>query len=163
MIDKLLDRSAALRMSALVVLASILFAACGDSGEARPASSATTSPRTDFSKPSWVVDVYPPDGAVAATERAVQLEYGLLDHQREVRLIVDGVDITSQCEGIDRGPAGGRFPSPGELRYDPTANPLALVPLKPGRHLATAKLVRLPEPGATLATLDEYDWSFTIQ
>jgi hypothetical protein len=160
-------RNHPIRLAAIAALMLLTAAACGDDDDAgSPGSSTTTAaeaPDTQGPLPSWLDRVYPEDGAEAA-ERAVEVDYGLLGPRQEIRVVIDGTDITAQMSGIDRASDGKTvFPSPGQLRYDPHEIARPLVELDPGRHDVTARLVELDEFGGNLQDVDQYAWTFTIQ
>jgi hypothetical protein len=163
-------RKRALWLRGLVIGLMLVVASCGsdDNGDASPSTSrpiaTTTTPRTDTARPVWVTSVSPEDGA-ATPDAVVSVGYGVLPPRHEIRLVIDGVDVTSQSLDPERLPnaAPPLFPSPGTLRYEPSALDRPLVMLPPGKHLATVKQVVLPEFGATLTTVDEYDWSFEVR
>jgi hypothetical protein len=151
---------------ALISLLVLVGAACGDDDESVGAPAATTStevPDTPGAMPEWLERVYPADGADAA-ERAVEVDYNLLGPREELRVVIDGTDITAQMDGLDRANDSRTvFPSPGQLRYDPRAIATPLVELQPGEHDAAVRLVRLDSFGENLEELDEYAWTFTLQ
>jgi hypothetical protein len=147
------------------LLVVLLGSSCGDDSAAGGSGSASTADRDPrpTGMPAWLERVFPPDGA-NSPERAVEVDYGLLGDRQEIRVVIDGIDVTAQLEGIDRASDDRTlFPSPGQLRYDPRAIERPLVSLEPGAHSAEVRLVELDEFGASLETIDEYGWSFTVQ
>jgi hypothetical protein len=121
--------------------------------------------------PEWVDDVYPEPQAQATGELAVTVDHATLGAGRSVRLVIDGVDVTSQA--VVGGPPettepAGQVPQqqspagPGQLRYDPQELRSPLVELSPGEHVARAELVEQPEFGAPSRVVDTYEWGFSI-
>ena len=73
----------------------------------------------------------------------------LTDPDTEVRLIVDGVDVTAV---IDAGP--------GILRYEDNTEGIAT--LGAGMHTAEVQLVSLPIAGVDTVVIDSYSWVFRV-
>jgi hypothetical protein len=150
----------------MVTLCLVAAAACGDDDVSDTTRGTSTTDQLDprpSGLPSWLERVFPEDGA-NSSERAVEVDYGLLGDRQEIRVVIDGTDVTAQLDGIDRASDGDTlFPSPGQLRYDPSAIERPIVPLEPREHSAEVRLVELDEFGANLETIDEYSWSFTVQ
>ncbi len=127
-------------LSAVVVLAS-----CG-------VGTAESPPEAGFAAntPPWIESLYPKPGAQMSSVAVIEVEYEVPPTGRRVRLIVDGVDVTTVAD------AGfGRF------HYDPSRSP-APVDLGSGEHRAVLKLVRLSGFGDAHELIDEYQWSFRI-
>jgi hypothetical protein len=100
--------------------------------------------------PEWVSKIFPEPGANTTATRALEVRHDANGPQEGVRLLLDGVDVTTYSEE-------GR----GLLVYDPDAE-AAPVELEPGRHSATLQLVRLPEAGEQHEVIDTYEWEFTV-
>lgn len=80
----------------------VLITACGSDpadSDAEVGGPAATvfDPLPDAGQPSWVVSVYPSPSAAAAPERTVAVDHDLLPPNHNVRLIIDGVDVTGQA------------------------------------------------------------------
>jgi hypothetical protein len=108
--------------------------------------------------PSWIVSVEPRPDAESATFRRVEVKHEVLTDGENVRLFIDGTDVTAYAEFGREDTVGG----PGLLVYD-FEQARDFVPLEPGPHTAKVERVRLPGPGEQLTVLDSYSWSFTIQ
>lgn len=110
--------------------------------------------------PEWVEKVYPAPGAETSATPAVEVNHNVVTSEREVRLSIDGVDVTTYADQH----------SPSLLEYDPgdiESNPP--LELEPGEHEATLELldVRPATEGdgteyEVLDTLDTFTWTFTI-
>jgi hypothetical protein len=144
----------------------MLLFGCGDDSTTDPDVTGATvvDDSPDPTLPGWLDEVQPGDGA-NAVENAVEVGYGELEPGRELRLVIDGLDVTAQLDGVDRSADGADvvFPRQGRLRYDPRDIERPLVDLDPGEHDAAIRLVELPDFGEQLRTVDEYAWTFTVQ
>lgn len=100
--------------------------------------------------PDWIERVHPEPGAEASPVAHVQVVHDVIGETQDVRLVVDGTDVT---------PYATRR---GLLSYDAT-RPGGPVELDPGEHEASALLVSLDEFGQQQDVLDRFDWRFTIQ
>jgi hypothetical protein len=146
-----------------LVALTVWLGACGDDDGVATTGSATAQGTPSDDLPAWLTDIYPSPGADAA-ERAVEVQYDLLDTRRELRVVIDGVDVTAQLDGLERGADGTvLFPSPGTVRYDPRELERPLVELRPGEHDVAVRLVELPAFGEPLRTVEEHAWSFVVQ
>lgn len=129
-----------LRIILIAVLALFAGAAC------------TTTPVVDEGTPedppSWVEDVIPEPGAVATVPDAVEVDHNLTATDEDVRLIVDGVDVTTYAE-FDAG----------KLRYESGAGPVVL---GTGDHTAEVQRVLLPADETDYQVLDTYIWEFRV-
>jgi hypothetical protein len=151
----------------LVAVLALLATACGDDLDAERGGTGIDDPQ----QPGWIREVYPSPGAEAAVERVVELRYARLEPQQQVRLLINGIDVTVQS--LDETQAVEQqqepFLGPGQLRYDPrrieddAASGPPLVDLPPGTHTATARLMVLPAFGEQLQLVDEYRWTFSLQ
>ncbi len=110
-----------------------------------PAQSETSSLPTT-SVPTWVERVYPAPNSTTAVPDAVEVRHTLQTSQDNVRLSVDGVDVTTYATF-----------GAGKLRYESGAGPVVL---SPGEHTATVERVTQPANGTKFQVLDSYSWSF---
>lgn len=140
---------AAVFLTALVAIG--LLAGCGEQ-DAPPASV------DDPALPSWIVSVEPEPGEQSSVLRRIEVNYVLQTGGENVRLSVDGTDVTSYADFGREQNVGG----PGSLFYDFEAG-RAIVPMEPGEHTATLDLVELDDLGEQPQILDTFSWSFTIQ
>lgn len=139
------------RLLLLLVLALVALPAAACSDEGAPGSSQATLP-------PWLVRVYPEPGDVSAAHPRVEVDHHVTTDGENVRLSIDGVDVTQYAELGREATVGG----PGKLVYDPEdAN--QVVALDPGRHKATVEHVRLTGIGGETRVLDSYSWEFQIQ
>lgn len=99
--------------------------------------------------PVWIDEITPRANATFSPIGGISVRYALTDPDTEVRLIVDGVDVTASSEG-----------GPGLLRYEDNAQ--GIVPLDAGMHTAEAQLVTLPTAGVDTIVIDSYSWAFRI-
>jgi hypothetical protein len=120
---------------AAVTLALVLLAGCG----ATTATTATPPPGTE-ALPSWVVSLNPHPGSSSEANTVVEVEHTVTEPDHEVRLIVDGVDVT----------AGALI----------GARSLAYEPLSRGSHTVRIEHVWLPGAGADLETIETFTWRF---
>lgn len=139
---------AAVFLAALLAIG--LLAGC-DQQEAAP-------PTAEGALPSWVVSVKPEPGEQSAVLRRIEVDYVLQTGGENVRLSVDGTDVTSYADFGREQNVGG----PGSLVYD-FEQARELVPLEPGEHTATLELVELEDLGEQPQILDTFSWSFTVQ
>lgn len=105
---------------------------------------------TQVARPDWLVRVYPPPGSEGTAAATVQVRHDLPGAKGQLRLMIDGVDVTAYADV-----------EPGQLTYDPERAP-GVVELTPGRHTARVERVSLPREGATYRVLDFYRWRFTV-
>ncbi len=127
-----------------------LLSGCIGSGSADPATAEL---------PDWLARVYPEPGAELTATQAVQVDHDTLAADREVRLSIDGTDVTTYAR---------IGPSTLEYDIDQTAAP---VDLKPGSHTATVELYSV-KAGASEGVesysasernlLDTFTWEFTV-
>lgn len=128
-----------LRLVVSLLLALVVPAACN--------GSTSSDNTTSGSQPNWIEDVVPEPGAVATVPQAVEIDHAVTGPTENVRLVIDGVDVTSYAQ-FDAG----------KLRYEDGAGP---VELTPGLHTAKAQRVRLPTADETdFQVLDSYTWEF---
>lgn len=96
--------------------------------------------------PDWVESVYPEPGATAAVPDAVEVDHTLQRVDEDVRLVIDGVDVTTYAT----------FEA-GKIRYESDAGPVTLG----GRtHTAEVQRVELDAFGADYEVLDSFSWDF---
>ena len=135
-------------------------AACAGDGAEEIQAVAEGEAASAAELPEWIEKLYPPPGAETAINQAVQVNHNIVDADQQVRLSIDGVDVTAYANAT----------SPGLLEYDiDQAN--APVDLGPGEHEAVVELVRVT-PGASEGvdsydpevheTVESYRWSFTV-
>lgn len=109
--------------------------------------------------PEWVTRIYPAPGANTTATRAVQVHYETVGAGREVRLLIDGTDVTTYARA-----------TPGLLEYD-VDQPASPVELQPGSHTATVELYEV-KVGASegaesysaseRAKIDSFSWEFQV-
>lgn len=130
------------RRSALMILClitiSVLVTAC-------TASSQSNGQMTN-EMPAWVRSVYPEPGAEASVTDTIQVVYSRPPPGQVVRLLIDGVDVTSDAS---RGAE--------TIDYDPEKGP---VHLTPGEHNVEVRLVVTSPDNSSDQTLDSFHWSF---
>ena len=110
--------------------------------------------------PEWVEKLYPPPGSETSINQAVQINHNIVGADQQVRLSIDGTDVTAYATET----------SPGLLEYD-IDQPNAPIELEPGEHEATVSLFRVT-PGASEGVdsydpdvhqpIESYTWSFTV-
>lgn len=127
-----------------VVLLALVPAGCGEQ-----TPEAETQPAV-VEKPEWLVRVYPPPGSEGSAAATVQVRHELPGAKGNLRLMIDGVDVTAYSDV-----------EPGRLTYDPELAP-EVVELTPGQHTARVERVSLPREGAKHRVLDFYQWRFTL-
>lgn len=128
----------------------------------------TSTPHdSDPTMPAWVQRVHPPPNASNSPERAVSVDATTVPAGQELRLIIDGIDVTAQAltaEPSDTAGIDGQPTNNGSLRYDPRDTAGApLVELRPGEHSATAELRERSEFGGRSRLIDAYTWQFVLQ
>lgn len=128
-----------MRLSAVLMVLFGLLVGCTD-----PSDSA--SERSSDQPPSWVEEVYPEPGATVAIPDAVSVDHEITGPDEDVRLIVDGVDVTTYAT-FDAG----------VLRYESGDGPVVL---GDGEHSAEVQRVTLPAVGADYTVLDSFRWEF---
>lgn len=130
----------------LALLVAVLASACTD--PATVDTTAASQPTTASQPPSWIEDVIPEPGAISAVPDAVEIDHNIVTTDEELRLIVDGIDVTAYAE-FDAG----------KLRYESGAGP---VELSPGDHTAEVQRVVLPADQTKYEVLDSYTWNFRV-
>lgn len=125
----------------LVSMLMLAGAGCGDD------SDTGESPQQAEPLPVWINEITPRANATFSPTGGISVRYDLTDPDTEVRLIVDGVDVTAVSDG-----------GPGLLRYVDDAE--GIVRLDAGRHTAEAQLVILATAGVDTVVIDSYTWEF---
>ncbi|HWB72311.1 MAG TPA: hypothetical protein VG452_08830 [Egibacteraceae bacterium] len=127
--------------------------------------------------PPWLERIYPAEDQVVTVTRDVQVDHNLVEPDQGIRLLIDGVDVTTySLEGRgelvydpDRpippaDPPVGAREDPAEQAASEAPIAGGPVDLSPGSHSATVQRVRVdPETGFIEETLDEFTWDFVIQ
>lgn len=139
----------------VLLLVSVVLAGCGSGDSGAPAAEPT---RSVDPLPSWLVRVEPRPGQEASPLRRVEVHHRVLTGGEEVRLSIDGTDVTQYADFGREDRAGG----PGLLVYDFEAA-RDFVPMDPGEHSATVSRVRLTGVGEQYEVIDSFTWSFSIQ
>lgn len=113
-------------------------------------SACATTPVTGdpADRPAWVKAVYPEEGAVVAVPDAVEVEHTITSPDEDIRLLVDGVDVTTYA-----------VVEAGLLRYESGSGP---VTLSTGDHNAEVQRVLLPTEGVQFSVVDSYSWEFRV-
>lgn len=147
-------RNASWLVLPLLVVFALASAACASGADDVPPTAAVPS-----DAPDWITKIYPAPGAETTATRAVQVQYETLPPGSEIRLIIDGTDVTSYAQQ-----------GTGLLEYDVDQD-MAPVELEPGTHEATVELYTV-QPGASegadsfsaseRAVIDSYSWSFEL-
>lgn len=138
--------------------------ACGDDGDEQ--AEGDPAEFTDPVVPDWIERVDPSAESGPTPERAVEVDFVEPDPAEEVRLEIDGVDVTAQAlvgEPEDVNPDDLQPTLDSRLRYDPRDIDNPLVELSPGPHSATAILSDRGGFGEEAREIDSYSWEFTIQ
>lgn len=142
----------------LTVLVVMLPACLGGAEQAQEQVEKEDVAATDY--PDWIDKLYPPPGSESSVSQAVQVDHSAIQADRQVRLIIDGTDVTSYATST----------TPGLLEYD-IDQALGPVELKPGEHTAVVELQRVT-PGSgegadsydpqVHETIDRFSWTFTV-
>lgn len=110
--------------------------------------------------PEWIEKIYPPPGSEVSVTQAVQVVHTAIEADRQVRLSINGTDVTTYALGSE----------PGLLVYE-MDDPNAPVQLRPGDHTAEVRLMRrTPGEGEGSESydpdvheaIDTYSWNFTV-
>lgn len=144
---------------AIVVFALALTGCFGDGADdIQAVAEGDTNTVADY--PEWIEKVYPPPDSELSVTQAVQVNHSAIAADQQVRLIIDGTDVTSYAVAT----------APGLLEYD-IDQEQAPVELSPGEHQATANLVRVT-PGASEGvdsydpevheTVETFSWTFNV-
>lgn len=145
-------------MPVLVLLLALvsLLTACGGGDDTEPGA------QSQEALPSWIVSVRPEPGSESSSLQLVEVEHEVQTGGRSVRLIIDGVDVTSSSDfGSEE-----RVTGPGLLQYDPLGTPETANPevrLDAGEHTARVELVELEDVGGGEEVIDSFTWTFSIQ
>jgi hypothetical protein len=114
--------------------------------------------RPTIALPEWIVKVEPEPGQETSAVRRVEVHYEVATGGENVRLSIDGTDVTAYADFGREENVGG----PGTLVYD-FEQGRDFVPIDPGEHTATVSRVRLTGIGEQFEVLDSFSWTFTIQ
>lgn len=141
----------------IVMAAAFALPACGDD---QGAEGDQGEPVAVPDAPEWLEKIYPPPDSEISSNQAVQIVHTAIQADRQVRLNIDGTDVTTYALDSD----------PGLLVYD-IDDVAAPVQLSPGEHTAEVQLVRRT-PGSGEGTesydpdvhevIESYSWEFTI-
>lgn len=141
----------------LVVAVALTLSACG--GDEEP-EAAQGEPVAVPDTPDWIEKIYPSPDSEASHTQSVQVVHTAIAADEQVRLLIDGTDVTSQALGSE----------PGLLVYD-MDDVNGPVQLRPGDYTAEAQLFRRT-PGSGEGTesfdpdvhevIDSYSWEFTV-
>lgn len=140
------------RLALALAVVSLLLTGCfGDGADLVKRQAAGAS---EQALPEWLNKVYPADGSETTATRAIEVRHNVVSPQERLRLVVDGVDVTTYARE-------GR----GLLVYDADqAN--TPVELSPGTHRATLEYIRVPEdvtePPPEHDVLGTYNWTFEL-
>ena len=126
-------------VAALFFLLALVVAACS--------GGTTDGPVDDTELPTWIDVVTPEPGADATPAQTVSVEFRVTDTDHEVRLLIDGVDVTA-----------GAIASPGLLTY--TIDDTGIITIGPGDHTAEVQLVTTRAAGIDGVVIDSYEWTF---
>lgn len=122
-----------------IVLTFVVLSACTTT----PVADDVTDPR-----PEWVETVFPEPGAVVTAADAVEVDHNLTATDNDIRLIIDGVDVTTYA-AFDAG----------KLRYESGVGPVVL---EDGDHTAEVQRVVLAEEGTQFEVVDSFRWEFRL-
>lgn len=130
------------------------------SGEEELSDADQREPVAVADTPDWIEKIYPPPGSEISATQAVQVIHTAIQADRQVRLSIDGTDVTAYALGSE----------PGLLVYD-IDDVNAPAQLRPGEHTAEVQLMRRT-PGKGEGTesydpdvheaIDTYSWDFTV-
>lgn len=153
-------RPANRRVLVLLAALALLLPACFGDGADRIKAQANGDDQAVADYPEWIEKVYPPPGSETSATQAVQVDHGVVGADQQVRLTIDGTDVTTYAVAT----------SPGLLEYDIDQAP-APVDLRSGEHTAVAELVRVT-PGSSEGVdsfdadvhgvVDSFAWTFTV-
>lgn len=127
------------RIFLLVLGIGFLFLGCTDPENAE-------APDVSDRQPDWVETVYPEPGATVAVPDAVEVDHAITSGDEDVRLIVDGTDVTTYA-----------VLEAGKLRYESGDGPVVL---GDGEHIAEVQRVTLPAEGVDYEVVDSFRWEF---
>jgi hypothetical protein len=139
----------------IALLVGLGVAGCGSSQSGAPqpnfpatSTTQTGSAVTTTTMPTWLDSVYPTPNSTATVPVVVEVLHRLQSTEDHIRLLIDGVDVTSNATF-----------DVGELKYTSGDGPVVL---SPGEHTATVEEVVRPNYGSTFTVLDSYSWSFEV-
>lgn len=122
-----------------VVLALLALAGCATTPAADDGSD---------SMPSWIETVFPEPGAVVTAADAVEVDHNLTATDNDIRLLIDGVDVTTYA-AFDAA----------KLRYESGVGP---VELDDGDHTAEVQRVVLSDDESQFEVIDSFSWEFRL-
>jgi hypothetical protein len=99
--------------------------------------------------PNWVSNVQPAPGTEMSSVSVVEVVHTVRAVDRDVRLLVDDVDVTAEAETAT-----------GRLHYEPTAG--GPVALDSGTHRAELQLIERRDPTSQGETVDTFSRQFTV-
>ena len=99
--------------------------------------------------PTWLSDVQPAPGAEMSSVSVVEVVHTVRAVDRDVRLLIDGVDVTAEAETAR-----------GRLHYEPSRG--GPVELDSGTHRAELQLIERKDPTSQGETVDTFSWQFTV-
>ncbi|MFN0090376.1 MAG: hypothetical protein ACKVWR_08940 [Acidimicrobiales bacterium] len=143
----------------------LVLGACGtDDAASSPPTSAA-----DYSHPSlpgWIQRVQPAPDAQSASERAVEVGARTLGPLEELRLLIDGVDVTAQALPDDQQapiPAETQRRAAGCVTTRERSRPMRWSSSAPGPTRPPSNGAGPRAFGAPSELVDSYTWSFRIQ
>ena len=145
---------------ALLVVLAMLLAGCAGDGADSVQAAADGDGQAAAELPDWVEKLYPPPGSETSATQAIQVNHTAIAADQQVRLILDGTDVTAYANAT----------SPGLLEYDIDQD-AAPVDLAPGDHKATVELFQVtPGEGEGVDSydpdvhepIDSFSWTFTV-
>lgn len=142
----------------MAALALVLPACVGDGADRIKAQA--NGEAVDYDYPEWVDKLYPPPGSQTSATQSVQVDHSAIAADQQVRLIIDGTDVTSYSVAT----------TPGLLEYD-IDQAQSPIELEPGEHTAVVELNRVtPGSGEGVdsfdaevhETIESFTWTFTV-
>lgn len=148
------------RVAAVLAAVLLVVSGCDDSAQDEDAVD-TAQATADL--PAWLEAVEPRPGASVGPDNRVAIRYPRTEPPREIRLEIDGVDVTAVADlNQDALENTDLTQTVGELVYMPDRLEVgAPVVLEPGEHSVRAVLVRT-EFGEQSVELDDFSWTFEI-
>lgn len=116
-----------------------------------PLAGCTTTPVAEDAAdtmPSWVETVFPEPGAVMTAADAVEVDHNLTATDNDIRLLIDGVDVTTYA-AFDAA----------KLRYESGVGPVVL---EDGDHTAEVQRVVLGDDETQFEVVDSFSWEFRL-
>jgi hypothetical protein len=128
------------QISPVLLVCALLLVGCTEPSDTTEGDDISTS------QPVWVEAVYPEPGATVAVPDAVEVDHTITSGDEDVRLIVNGTDVTTYAT-FDAG----------KVRYESGDGPVVL---GDGVHQAEVLRVTLPTEGVEFTVLDRFSWEF---